>query len=296
MIVLSESSEQIKPSASSRDLKIVTETALLLGCKVYYIPQDFERCGTAENALYHIPKYPQYTAGIWVGYIPELYRYEAIYNAAKAKGIKLLNTPWQHQTALEFDLFYPLLKGLTPESIVIHSINECAKAGDFLRFPVFIKGAIQSVKTQGWESCVANNYEDLVRISKHLLTLKYGSRGRVIVRKLVNLRHNRLAPNGFPMGREFRVFIYNHRVLKYGYYWEGRDDLSKLSLEEENAVLNLAVLASERLNVPYVAIDIGQLESGEWIVIETADAQFAGFSQIPVIELWNKLKDITLEG
>lgn len=54
----------------------------------------------------------------------------------------------------------------------------------------------------------------------------------------------------------------------------------------------MAVLASERLGVPYVAIDIGQLESGEWIVIETADAQFAGICQIPALELWNKLKDI----
>ncbi|MEH2086851.1 ATP-grasp domain-containing protein [Nostoc sp.] len=49
---------------------------------------------------------------------------------------------------------------------------------------------------------------------------------------------------------------------------------------------------SERLGVPYIAIDIGQLESGEWIVIETADAQFAGLSHIPPLELWNKLKDI----
>ncbi|MHC0064411.1 ATP-grasp domain-containing protein [Nostoc sp. UIC 10890] len=54
----------------------------------------------------------------------------------------------------------------------------------------------------------------------------------------------------------------------------------------------MAILASERLGVPYIAIDIGQLESGEWIVIETADAQFAGLSHIPALELWNKLKDI----
>ena len=63
--------------------------------------------------------------------------------------------------------------------------------------------------------------------------------------------------------------------------------------EEEKKVLKLAVLASKRLGVPYVTIDIGQLESGDWIVIETGDAQFAGLGQIPVLELWNKLKDIT---
>ncbi|MBW4685884.1 MAG: ATP-grasp domain-containing protein [Komarekiella atlantica HA4396-MV6] len=270
----------------------MTEAARILGCKVYYIPRDFERCGTAENALWHIPKYAIETAGIWVGYIPEFERYEAIYQATLAKGIKILNTPLEHQKALEFNLFYQYLKGLTPDSVVITSTNECIKAGKLLGFPVFVKGTVQSIKMQGWKFCIASNQEELIKLTELLLKFKEHSRGRVIIRKLVKLRHQRLAANGFPMGREFRCFIYNHQVLKYGYYWDGQDDLSKLSQQEEKQVLNLAILASERLGVPYVAIDIGQLESGDWIVIETADAQFAGLCQIPALELWNKLKDI----
>uniref|UniRef100_A0A2P0ZGB3 ATP-grasp domain-containing protein n=1 Tax=[Tolypothrix] sp. PCC 7415 TaxID=373957 RepID=A0A2P0ZGB3_9CYAN len=293
MIVLSEATEQIEASASASENKLMTEAAQILGFKVYHIPRDFQRCGTAENAIWHIPNYPEETAGVWVGYIPELERYEAIYQAALSKKIKLLNTPLEHQTALEFDLFYPHLQGLTPDSLVITSTQESIKAGELLGFPVFIKGAVQSRKQQGWEFCVANNQEELVNLTEWLLKLKYGSRGRVIVRKLVKLRHQRLAPNGFPMGREFRCFIYNHQILKYGYYWDTKDDLSKLSQQEEKQVLNLAILASQRLQVPYVAIDIGQLETGEWIVIETADAQFAGICQIPALELWSKLKDIS---
>lgn len=88
MIVLSESIEQIERSASANENKFMTEAAKLLGCKVYYIPRDFERCDTAENALWRIPNYPQETTGIWIGYIPELERYEAVYAAALAKGIK----------------------------------------------------------------------------------------------------------------------------------------------------------------------------------------------------------------
>ncbi|MDZ8189694.1 MAG: ATP-grasp domain-containing protein [Nostoc sp. ChiSLP02] len=293
MIVLSEAIEQIERSASANENRLMTEAAQLLGCKVYHIPRDFERCGTAENALWHIPNYPQETAAIWIGYIPEFERYEAIYQAALAKGIKLINTPLEHKTALEFDLFYPLLKGLTPESLVITSTNQCIEAGELLGFPVFVKGVVQSRKMQGWKSCRANNQEELLRLTQGLLKLKDYSRGRVIVRKLVNLFHKRLAFNGFPMGREFRCFIYNQQILEYGYYWDGKDNLSKLSKEEEKQVLSLAVLASQQLKVPYIAIDIGQLESGEWIVIETADAQFAGLCQIPALELWNKLKDIS---
>ncbi|QLE42764.1 hypothetical protein FD723_21545 [Nostoc sp. C052] len=209
MIVLSESTEQIEASASASENKLMTEAAQLLGCQVYHIPRDFERCSTAENALWHIPNYPTITAGIWIGYIPELEHYKAIYHAALNKGIKLLNTPLEHQTALEFDLFYPHLKGLTPDSLVITSTTECIEAGELLGFPLFVKGAVQSRKMQGWESCVANNHEELVKLTELLLKLKYGSRGRVIVRKLVKLRHKCLAPNGFPMGREFRCFIYS---------------------------------------------------------------------------------------
>ena len=43
---------------------------------------------------------------------------------------------------------------------------------------------------------------------------------------------------------------------------------------------------------PYIAVDIGQTENGDWIVIETGDAQFSGVSQTPLLPLWNKLSQI----
>jgi hypothetical protein len=45
--------------------------------------------------------------------------------------------------------------------------------------------------------------------------------------------------------------------------------------------------------VPFIIVDVGQLDDGQWIVIEAGDAQFAGLSRIPVLELWGKIKDIT---
>ncbi|MGD1698792.1 hypothetical protein [Dapis sp. BLCC M229] len=38
---------------------------------------------------------------------------------------------------------------------------------------------------------------------------KTGVRGRIVVRKLVKLRHSRYAENGFTLAREYRVFISN---------------------------------------------------------------------------------------
>lgn len=47
---------------------------------------------------------------------------------------------------------------------------------------------------------------------------------------------------------------------------------------EEQTVLALATGAAERVGTPYIAVDVGQTEGGEWIVIETGDAQFSGVS------------------
>jgi hypothetical protein len=41
-------------------------------------------------------------------------------------------------------------------------------------------------------------------------------------------------------------------------------------------------------------VDIGQLENGTWMVIEVSDGQFAGLSHITSLELWGKLKDISI--
>ena len=70
-------------------------------------------CETAENALAWLPEFGPPVAGHWAGYIPANERYEAIYRAAAAKGVHLVNTPTQYQTAMEFDRFYPLLGELT---------------------------------------------------------------------------------------------------------------------------------------------------------------------------------------
>lgn len=125
------------------------------------------------------------------------------------------------------------------------------------------------------------------------MTLENRSRGRVIVRRLVKLRHSRSSPEGFPFGREYRVFVYERQAIGLGYYWEGDDPLKALSPREEEAVLGLAAEAAARVGTPYVAVDVGQVEDGCWLVIETGDAQFSGVSQTPLLPLWNRLSQIT---
>jgi hypothetical protein len=292
MIVLTESGGDLLPSASARDIEASTNAASLVGCNVFHIPADFAQCGDAEGALWHVPNFAHRTRAIWIGYIPTLERYTQIYAAALAKGIRLLNTPEQHRIAEEFDHAYPLLGELTPKSITIRDPDECAAAVEILGLPIFVKGAVQSRKARGWKACVAETTDELNRLAKALLELPNRSRGRVVLRKLVSLRHSRCSAEGFPFGREYRLLVYGGDVLGLGYYWEGDDPLKQLTPAEEVSVRELALQAADRLGVPYVAIDVGQLHDGTWVVIEAGDAQFSGLSQIPILQLWNRIQQI----
>ena len=186
--------------------------------------------------------------------------------------------------------FMSALRELTPHSVVITQVEECAQAVEQLGLPVFVKGAIQSRKAQGWKACVAETRAELETLCAQLLELKNRSRGRVVVRQLAKLRASRISAQGFPFGREYRVFLYKGRVIGWGYYWEGDDPLKSLSRDEETLVLRLAREAARRVGTPFLAVDIGQKEDGAWIVIETGDAQFSGVSQTPLLALWNAIR------
>jgi hypothetical protein len=293
MIVLSEATNETALSPSARDNFQMTEAAKLAGCTVYHIPKDFSQCENAENALWHIPVQSGRTQAVWIGFIPSAERYEAIYTELQRKHIRLMNTPQEHLIAQEFDKAYPMLAGITPESVVLTNPDDYQRAIEKLAFPVFVKGAVRSRKEAGLKACVANSKLELQLLVKQFFDAEYRSRGRVIVREFVKLKYHRTSEEGFPLGREYRVFLYKERVLGFGYYWEGQDLYRNLSSDEEKQVLNLARQAAKQLGVPFLAIDVGQTEDGQWIIIEANDAQFAGTSQIPLLPLWNAIQSIS---
>jgi hypothetical protein len=291
MILLAETPALLPPSSSRDDIARSLEAARLTGWRIYEMPPDFSDCGTAENALWHVPPQSEPTPTLWLGYIPDLARYEAIFEAAGAKNLVLLNTPQQHQIVQEFDAAYPFLEGLTPRSAIANSVEMALELAPQVGFPIFVKGAVQSRKSRGWKACVAQSETELRDLCAQMLSLEQRSRGRVVLREVVNLRHSRSAGD-FPMGREFRLFLLRGEVLACGYYWEGDDPLKDLSREERQKVENMARLAAQRLPAPYVAVDIGQLENRDWTIIETGDPQFSGLSQIAPLEWWHRLKTL----
>jgi hypothetical protein len=293
IVVLSEESSR-SFSVSARETQVITEAARMFGCRVYTIPPNFETCETAENALAHVPRFDTRMLGVWVGFIPEADRYKAIYDAALQKNIQLINSPEQHRTAMEFEYFYPAILDLTAKSIVIDDLAQLAAVPNTLAFPVFVKGSVKSNKEEGWNAVVAQNLDELTTIAQRLFSRPYRSRGKVIIRELLDLNIVTTDPNGFPLGREYRAFLYKNELLAYGFYWDDYPDRSPLSGEIRQALIAKVTETAKRVDVPFVSVDVGQLKNGEWVVIEIGDGQFSGLSQIPVLELWSKIKDFTL--
>jgi glutathione synthase/RimK-type ligase-like ATP-grasp enzyme len=289
MIVITEASPQLLPSASANDLQKSTQTADLLGIRTYSIPQNFNEV-SIEDVLAHLPVFNVRETAFWVGYVPHPSRYQELYKVLADKNIFLINTPDQFQRAEEFDKYYPLVADLTCKSFVAESLEEARMVARKLGFPVFLKGTVQSFKKWGWKSCVAANETDLGTLFQNLQKHTARSLGKVIVRELVNLKYQRKTGSGFPQGREYRVFILSGDVLSYSYYWDQSDPLSKVLPAEEKIITDLAQQAAQRIGVPYIAIDIGQKTDGEWLVIEAGDAQFSGLCHISPIRLWQEIR------
>lgn len=120
LLIFSEARDEVGASPNAQDMLDMTRAAQLVGCPTYIIPKDFSECETADNALWHVPEQEEEATAIWLGFIPSPERYEAIYQAALRRHVRLINDPKQHLQALEFDLAYPLLEGITPPSEVLN--------------------------------------------------------------------------------------------------------------------------------------------------------------------------------
>jgi hypothetical protein len=294
LVILSEARDEAMASPSAQDMIDMTRAAQLVGCSTYFIPKDFEECETAENALWHVAVQEEEALGIWLGFIPSPERYEAIYDAALRRRVRLVNTPEEHLRALEFDRSYPLLNGITPASEVLREGSQpgdWASAGTRLGYPIFVRGAARSRKQAGWKACVAENEAELLPLVEGMFALPYRARGRVIVRHLVPLRFSRVSDEGFRLGREYRVFLLHGKVVGYGYYWEGWDELRDLDTQEKCDMLAIATEAAGRVKSPFLAVDVGQREDRSWTIIEVGDAQFAASGQMERLPLWSRIRD-----
>lgn len=284
LVVFSEATADLDPARSDADLTAQTREALKHGCAVHFLPFEVA-CEPGEPLLPSLEDGPPRDA-LWLGRIPTPAHYQRVFDEALSHGVRLLNSPAQHLNALELSRSVELLAGLTPESVVLHERAGLNAAVNQLGFPLFVKGGVLSRKAWGYRACVPETREALETVVQRLLAMHHFARDTVVLRRLAPLRQTGRELEGFPVAREYRVFVAKGEPLAMGFYWPFGDPFGELTLEE---LAPLVREAARRVGTPMMTIDLGQLDDGRWMVIEPGDWQFAGLGSIDAQPLWSAL-------
>lgn len=218
--------------------------------------------------------------GFLCGDIPSPERYARIHDEARAANVTLLNDLNQHLDAVELHRTVARLEGLTARTAVIENADQLSRALTDITPPVFLKSTIHSRKWFGWKACVAENATQAAELTKTLFTQKSASRDRVLVRELLPLRRTGSEYEGFPIAREYRLFVLDADVVGMGFYWPFGDPFGLPTEREERELRQLAHEVARRTRVPWLCVDLGQLENGEWRVIETGDPCCSGLATV----------------
>ena len=218
--------------------------------------------------------------GVLYGDTPSLERYQALHEAARSKNVTLLNDVMQHADAMELDRVVGALGGSTARTEVVSRVEDVRAALTRLPLPVFIKGAVQSRKWFGWNACVAQTVEDAEARVTQLLSMPSQSRSRVLLREVLPLRRIDQTVENFPLSREYRLFVLDADILALGFYWPGPDPFGALSERELREIHELAHHAAVKTRVPWLCVDVGQLDDGSWRVIETQDPCCSALSAV----------------
>jgi hypothetical protein len=235
------------------------------------------------------PIYPP--ASLWcIARLGPFADYPAVFEALQGQGISLIHTPDEHRRADDLRVWYPLLHDLTPQSLWFEGEPDIERIGDELGWPVFVKGSRQ---TSGHRKrlAMAAGPAELQRLLKEAETDALLGSQSLVFRRFAPLRllpssvespHPERLPGAF----EFRTFWWRGELAGVGPYW-WQDEPYQLDGSARIEALSLARKAAQRLDVPFLVIDVAQTAEGKWIVVECNDGQESGFAGVPAVAMWS---------
>ncbi len=217
--------------------------------------------------------------------------YHGIYAGLLDLGVRLVNSPEQHDRCSDLTLWYPILAGLTPESWSFPQPPDAETAGRLAGWPLFLKGSQKTSRHQAKYSIIANEVDYRVA-ADYFVNNEMLRQQQAVIR-----RFERLQPVEAEMGEripasyEFRTFWWRGQLVGAApyfaafaqYQWTDHERAEALALAEE---------AARGLNVPFVGIDVAKCCDGRWIVIEANDAQECGYTGIAPLPMWQRIVDL----
>ena len=217
--------------------------------------------------------------------------YPELYSRLDSQGIRLINSPEQHQLASESTEWYPRLSDLTPRSLWFDEPPHSSEITRHFDWPVFLKGSRQTSRHKAELSVIGSptEYDRAVALYKQDAILRWQP---LVCREYINLRPvDGCTGDKVPAAFEFRTFWWYGHCVGAGPYWAAFASY-RWTTHEEAAALSVAADASRRLNLPFLVVDVAQTAEGKWIVIECNDGQESGYAGIAPLVLWNRVVDI----
>jgi ATP-grasp domain, R2K clade family 3 len=212
--------------------------------------------------------------------------YESTFNKYLSLGLKLVNSPAEHKLASELEHWYPIITEFTPKSICTDAFPAVEEIEKIFDWPVFIKGSRQTSKHNPEISIARNadHYQNLIGLYQSDPILHWQ---KIAIRKFVALQPIAgYVPSKISPSLEFRTFWWHGKCVGWGHYWY---QLTKYTAADIDNGLGVAKVAVDRLNVPFIVVDIAKTIGGQWIIIECNDAQESGHVGIQPNILWQNI-------
>ena len=207
-------------------------------------------------------------------------------------GARLINTYTQHRCIADIMGWYDLLDGLTPQTWWRAEDVPMDEPGSFV-----VKGETNSRKQLWRTHMFAPTRADVGRVMSRLMDDELVGSQRIYIRRFVDLVKFGEAINGLPVTNEWRTFILDGTIVGQGFYWsEHIDDLNDAGVHPmppptafmDDIIKRIGAIAR------FVVVDVGQLVSGDWTVIELNDGQMSGLSCVDPDELCASMRALLL--
>lgn len=203
-------------------------------------------------------------------------------------GSRLVNSYKQHKFIADFE-YYEHISDLTAETYTFGTMD-WAKAVDDGKGWV-VKGATNSFKFLWNTRCYAKDKFEANKIAVELQRDSLIGTQKILMRRYLPFKKVGEGINGLPILNEWRLFWLYGKLVDFGYYWATHDETEECYTAP--GCFEVAERAYRRI-APYcnfVAIDVAELEDGEWKVVEVNDGQMSGLSNIPPERFYENLRN-----
>lgn len=212
--------------------------------------------------------------------------YASTWQNCLADGLRLVNSPAEHDRASELEHWYPLIAGMTPRTLVFDSLPPADDIERHFVWPVFMKGSRQTSKHDPDLAIIrSRDHYDVATLAYQNDPILHWQ--KPVIREFVPLMPTpgRVAGK-VPPSVEYRSFWWHGKCVGWGPYWY---QVAAYACRDVGTGLALAGQAARRVDVPFLVVDIAQTLAGDWIVIECNDAQESGYAGVAPVALWQRV-------